>query len=549
MDEMEIDDLRNSKSSTEITNILRKFVKDNEKTFKFPELTKRFNRVLLWTTLFQHLQNDALVSTHALCLKALRILSRDQDDIENVLCERWVITLIDKSGLLEPMESAEKDPTLLVVPCKEVAIEAMKCLCNITFNSELARNVCVNTRIAHGLITRMKICKHIPYKKELMQYDMKLIFILTALIENIRLKFRHEDGAMHMINYLNEIYSESLQPSSDEASVSANSEDAPKYYFTDEDRVIVCELSKALFNLIILPNEDTPTTEKEKQQFTNLVSVLGKIMTVQTSSKSNDLDLMNNIVNLLTSIHTLFYMSLTEEIGDKQKPDHIYEGRDMTSLVILLQFLKHQLTASDERQNLYEKLSPILTVLNKCARVRVQRKFLRKAVLPHLRDVSKPPEQGDELRNHLCRLLTTPVTSVRDLVAEFLFVLCKEKVSRMVKYTGFGNAAGHLASRGLLAGGRGARYSSSSDSETEEYRRHAHALDPVVGCTRPPPADPFRGMTDEQKEYEAMKLVNLFDKMVTAGVVKPARVGADGQLQAVEHVLQLREDLPKRTMS
>ena len=43
--------------------------------------------------------------------------------------------------------------------------------------------------------------------------------------------------------------------------------------------------------------------------------------------------------------------------------------------------------------------------------------------------------------------------------------------ARFVKYTGYGNAAGLLAQRGLMLGGRGqGEYSSESeDSETEEY--------------------------------------------------------------------------------
>lgn len=69
----------------------------------------------------------------------------------------------------------------------------------------------------------------------------------------------------------------------------------------------------------------------------------------------------------------------------------------------------------------------------------------------------------------------------------------------MVKYTGFGNAAGHLAQKGLLAGGRGGQYSSSSeDSDTEEYRLAEPNIDPVVGCTRPPRVNPFDGMSEEQ---------------------------------------------------
>ena len=44
-------------------------------------------------------------------------------------------------------------------------------------------------------------------------------------------------------------------------------------------------------------------------------------------------------------------------------------------------------------------------------------------------------------------------------------------VDRLIKYTGYGNAAGLLASRGLMLGGkRNVDYSSDSeDSDTEEY--------------------------------------------------------------------------------
>lgn len=49
----------------------------------------------------------------------------------------------------------------------------------------------------------------------------------------------------------------------------------------------------------------------------------------------------------------------------------------------------------------------------------------------------------------------------------------------MIKYTGYGNAAGLLANRGLLAGRRpddeAPRYSSESeDSDTEEYKKYRH---------------------------------------------------------------------------
>lgn len=47
-------------------------------------------------------------------------------------------------------------------------------------------------------------------------------------------------------------------------------------------------------------------------------------------------------------------------------------------------------------------------------------------ILPPLKDVMNRPEEGTTLRAKLCKLLTSPITELRDLVAELLFILCKE---------------------------------------------------------------------------------------------------------------------------
>lgn len=83
----------------------------------------------------------------------------------------------------------------------------------------------------------------------------------------------------------------------------------------------------------------------------------------------------------------------------------------------------HSQTLSSQK----ELLSPVLTALVKSARCNaLQRRYLRQKVLPPLRNAKERPEIGDHLRNRLVRLLTTPETQVRDLTADFLFVLCKE---------------------------------------------------------------------------------------------------------------------------
>ena len=71
------------------------------------------------------------------------------------------------------------------------------------------------------------------------------------------------------------------------------------------------------------------------------------------------------------------------------------------------------------------------------------------------------------------------------IAADFLFVLCKENPDCLVKHTGYGNAAGLLAARGLLGGGKYKTcndYSSDEDeSETEEYAAIADRVDPITG--------------------------------------------------------------------
>lgn len=74
-----------------------------------------------------------------------------------------------------------------------------------------------------------------------------------------------------------------------------------------------------------------------------------------------------------------------------------------------------------------ELLSPILMALIKSVRCNgIQRRYIRSVILPPLRDVKSRPEVGNELRNQLCRLLSSLATQLRDLSAELLFVICKE---------------------------------------------------------------------------------------------------------------------------
>ena len=71
-------------------------------------------------------------------------------------------------------------------------------------------------------------------------------------------------------------------------------------------------------------------------------------------------------------------------------------------------------------------------------------------------------------------------------------------------------------------------------------------INPITGCVETESSNSqLDDMTEEQKEYEANKLVNLIDQMQRTGIVQPCRIGPDGKPEPIEHVLQLREHLQK----
>lgn len=105
-----------------------------------------------------------------------------------------------------------------------------------------------------------------------------------------------------------------------------------------------------------------------------------------------------------------------------------------------------------------------------------------------------------------------------------------------------------LAETGLMLAPHGdtSTYSSDSDdagSDSEDYKQLESFINPVTGRAEPDVVkSPFEGMSDEQKEYETMRLVNDLDKLTRLGGIRPARIGADGRPHQIEHVLELQQN-------
>ena len=248
---------------------------------------------------------------------------------------------------------------------------------------------------------------------------------------------------------------------------------------SEKEVTAINDVLKALFNLTC-GYEDKNCDEEEVKLMERLSGLIRDLILLEVSNGENKFTLVGNCVNLLTNYNGAWTHALIEG-NVKQNIEEIeYDGKNMNVIKIMVQYLDHSLSKTDGNRthgSLEENLSPILKALCTLSLThRTVRKYLKQEILPPSRDLNQRPEEGVQLKNKLCRLLTSP-DKVTKMVAEFLFVLCKEKVSRLVKHTGYGNAAGLLARKGLMQGGRGAEstYSDTdTDSDTEEYVANAH---------------------------------------------------------------------------
>ncbi|XP_054713021.1 synembryn-A-like [Uloborus diversus] len=552
-------------SENDVNEALVEFNKKHAQSFSFPELGVQLKKRFV-TLLFKQISNCKTGQT--ICLETIRILSREKSQIEELFTKQMIGVLVNLAGLIAEEEEILNHCTR--VSDTKVVVEAQKCLCNLIFNSSFVQKTCCNNGCIEGIMLRLRTYKDPDLPNDVKFFDMRMLFLLTALCAEIRPKVRTQlHGLTYLMEVLDLILKDNVESSLQQTQSTENRRKFNKSSkrgksnqnevescfapcLVDKEVEMACEVLKVLFNLTV--NVDKYNMEEEEEaHYMRLVSILHDILLSDAKSAEKKEDLQSHTIDLLTNMPMSSYEELLTpvlKINDAKKDNSFeYDGMNMEAVCVLLNFLEKRL---DKPHKTYKEiLSPILTTLSECARSHSTiRKFLRKRVLPPLKDVMNRPEEGNTLRNRLVKLMTSPVFDVKELVADFLFVLCKENVGRLIKYTGYGNAAGLLANRGLMLGGKGSTvYSSESeDSDTEEYLQYKDKINPVLGCYQEPSPNPMEGMTEEQKEYEALQLVNMMDKMSSCsfilcrdGLIQPMRVGEDGKPHAVSHILEFQE--------
>ncbi|RXN12106.1 synembryn-A-like protein [Labeo rohita] len=371
--------------------------------------------------------------------------------------------------------------------------EVMKIFCNIVYNSAWAQERASELSLLCGLTEKLNKEFHSASSPCGQFYALRFMFLLTALRPELRAQLKQEGGVPLLTTVLEKSLSVQWK---DQYEVVLDPAAPP---ISVEDSQQAQEALKILFNITHSTHTQEPE-EDDASLYRHLAAVLRHCLMVSCEEEEAADELKGHAANMLSALPlSCLDVLVSVPLG----PDsHQMNGANMDCVHNLLMYMERKL----------------------------------EQILPPLRDASTKPEQGTTMRNRLVRLMTNLDTELKHCAADLLFVLCKENVSRFVKYTGYGNAAGLLATRGLLGGQRskatssGTKYSSDSDSDTEEYRQIKDRVNPVTGQVEEEQPDPMEGMTDEEKEEEAHRLISLFNKLSKDNVIQPMGLNEEGQL-------------------
>ncbi|KAM6159159.1 chaperone Ric-8A [Rhynchocyon petersi] len=492
---------------------LRTYNRENSQSFSFDDAQQE-DRQRLAGLLVNALERGLPPARRAAWLQSLRILSRDRSCLDRFTSRGGLQALARYAGIAAASGPDPEPPDL------DIVLEALKCLCNLVLSSPTAQALAAEARLVVRLAERLALHGQQSFPHEVQFFDLRLLFLLTALRTDVRQQLF---GELQGVRLLAGVLELTLQ---------AAPEGSPAECLPAQETERAMEILKVLFN-ITFDSIKREVDEEDTMLYRHLGTLLRHCVMISTAGDRTE-EFHGHAVNLLGNLpFACLDVLLTPELHSDSVE---FMGVNMDVIHALLGFLEQRL---DQTHRLKESVAPVLSVLTECARGhRPARKFLKAQVLPPLRDVSTRPEVGAQLRNRLVRLMTHLDTDVKRVAAEFLFVLCAESVPRFIKYTGYGNAAGLLAARGLMAGGRtSGQYSEDEDTDTEEYKEAKASINPVTGRVEEKPPNPMEGMTEEQKEHEAMKLVNMFDRLSRHRVIQPMGMSPGGHLTSLQDAM------------
>lgn len=187
-------------------------------------------------------------------LETLRILSRDKHALAPMATREGMLVLAGLAQLHSDKDDSDQvnklqDDTL--TPEQErVVVEALKCLCNVVYNSSTAQQVGADIKLAQSLCAHLHATR--AGRHEVGLFSLRLLFLLTALRPDVRGGLQSEP---HAVRLLTDVLERTLQVSwIGPYEAAAPEPEAPPIPAEENEQAM--EALKAMFNLTLTDTGD-----------------------------------------------------------------------------------------------------------------------------------------------------------------------------------------------------------------------------------------------------------------------------------------------------
>eukprot|EP00111_Clytia_hemisphaerica_P023177 TCONS_00068176-protein len=496
-------DFNNDEVVTQCKMVAREFYQQNQQLFEFSSILNIDDHAELLCLIFDLFEKNGFNEELKLnLLSVLRLLSRDR---------KLVLSIKDIGKCIQSfVKYFQGQDTHGNNVENDCVIEVLRCICNWVYHSKPVRDFLLKIKLAENLIKNMKtfiLNDHLYFK-------LRLIFLMSAHENEFRLAMVECSAMSLMLQIIQKIISQAKNSN---------------HVMDAQGCKIFCEVFRASFNITLALQECS--SDGTIESCSSLVLCCTEVLHLDLHKNAPE-DIVTPIVHLMVNLPKACLEKLcppvsTENNESLVNDQKVFKEHDMTSVIILLKELRERIKIQDYSK-MKEKTMAILTAFSYiCRDVPLMRKYLRGEVLPPLSITKERPEERQDACGDIVRLMTTVDVMLKNMAADFLFVLCKENTERLIRYTGYGNSAGFLATRGLMVPGRHVDGDYSEDELTDVDDEQ---VDVTTGAMKEEKPSPLDSMTEEEKEIEAEKLMHMFERLKELNAIKPMTVTKDGKL-------------------
>lgn len=430
------------------------------------------------------------------------------------------LKLLAREKTIDISRVDKKNLDVLVELSREGFIEAKRCIYNLIFNYESIRNSFIDKHIelvAKNLLLHMadratpnnyhgsEITEELEY--DMLCLDMKIIGFLSGFCPSSR-------GSI----------SESL------LKTTCTALDFELSSYNDSNRTFIIEILKVLFNLTLEKStafdNSLPIIKRTIRRLFELVTTskpdLSHLFEISNSVESKGTHfLIVHLIHLLVNMDHEIYCQLEEEDGDT-----------------ILNYIEEMLWFNMSIADLRSLFLPAISVGTSLCEFneKICQNYYRR-IFSSTKNFEKRPEEYDNLRGLLVKLMTHVDIVIKETVSLFLFTVCGNDTEKLITYTGFGNSVAFLSSQGLLSSNSAVsstRNKSKDRQITNDLTGILSQLNPVTGRKEEAKSNATELMSEEEKEVSALELADAIDRLSKLGIIKPAKVDSTGKITELQ---------------